>query len=100
MNWQQCRNVFPSYDEFNKYSKVSYRIHAIGNIPKDHSIILAKMGEICGPEWPLPLLQWMYLISDSRLKCISEYSNLIEQAGSGEIEIGTREEAFQKEDSE
>ena len=100
MNWKQCRSVFPSYDEFNSYQKVSYRIHAVELIPKDHAVVLAKMSEICGPEWPLPLLQWMYLISDSRSKCISEYAKLIVQADSGEIEIGTREEAFQEEEME
>lgn len=97
MNYQQSRNVFPTYEKFNYAGLLSYRLHAIAKIPSDHKVVLAKMAEICGDEWPLPLLQWMYLINDNRGKTIKEYQELIRQADAGEIEIGTREEALREE---
>ena len=67
---------------------------AVSQMPNDHEIVLRKMAEICGSEWPLDLLQWMYLINEDRNKLIWQYQAIINDAESGEIEIGTREEAF------
>jgi hypothetical protein len=95
MNYKQCRNVFPSYDEFRDIRKNLVRLHCVALIPKEHLILLSKMSEICGDEWPLDLLQWMYLVHDDRGGLMHGYCQIIQDAVFGEIEIGTRKESFE-----
>jgi len=90
--------VFPSFEEFNNGKKKNYRDLAVSQIDVKHDIVLRKMAEICGDEWTLDLLHWMYLVHDQRLELILEYRHIIESAVRGEIEIGTREEAFKDAD--
>jgi hypothetical protein len=95
MNYKQCQFVFPSYDYFCLVARVGHRHRAVDEIPVDHKVVLASLSELCGEEWPLPLLQWMYLVNERRGALIKEYKKLIDEIQAGEIEIGTRKEAFE-----
>ena len=90
----ECRVVFPLFEMYGYAALIGMRMKMEASIPDDHDIVLRKMAEICGDEWPIDLLRWMYLVNDTRYECIKAYRKIIEDAATGEIEVGTKEEAF------
>ena len=61
----------------------------ISKIVSDYDgIILAKISELLGDEWPLDCLGWMYCIHDpaQRRKIIKGYKEIIEGINDGTIQ--------------
>jgi hypothetical protein len=71
------------------------------NLTNDDLIVLSKLSELCGEEFPLDVLQWLYILMpvECRKECIEEYKKIIAQVEKGEIEIGTLKEAFGESDA-
>ena len=99
MNYKQCRNVFPNIEAFRSPARVAARLFALDkNMLPDHVMVLAKLAELCGDQWPLDVLQWLYLIKPAgeRQECIDGYKEIISGLEAGEIEIGDLKEAFEE----
>jgi hypothetical protein len=102
MDHVQCANVFPDIGEFRNVAKIGVRLFAISkNISNDDMIVLSKLAELCGQEFPLDLLQWLFLVmpKECRKDCIEEYKKLIVQVEKGEVAVGTLKEAFEEPDA-
>ena len=88
MNFMQCRDEFPTFKEFQNISKLRYRLLAIeSNITHDHALVMAKLSEMTGSDWPVPVLQWMYLMQDpeKRIETIGGYIGIIRELEIGEL---------------
>ena len=86
--YRQCQNVFPNYAEWQKPEKMLARRHFIKHIISDYdSVILAKLSELLGDEWPLDLLGWMYCCHGpvQRRETIKGYKKMIDGINDGTI---------------
>jgi hypothetical protein len=94
VNYLQCRNVFPTIQDFRLPGKVGARVFAVNKIDKDDAVVLAKLAEVAAmvPNdapledlsmvvYTLDALQWMYLVASTaeRKRAIEGYKEILEQ---------------------